>query len=94
MGGHLRHGVRLHHRRGPDDDLPRHIRVLGSITGGIIGFAVNLAVFLIVSAITGQSAEERHRVAQLLDAAKRTAGQASKPQTASPALVPKAGPAA
>lgn len=73
---------------------PDDIRVLGSITGGIIGFAVNLAVFLIVSAITGQSAEERHRVAQLFEAAKRSVPQASQPQPSSSALVPEADPAA
>ncbi|MEU2900359.1 hypothetical protein ACWC4E_29910 [Streptomyces sp. NPDC001273] len=56
---------------------PDDIRVLGSITGGIIGFAVNLAVFLIVSALTGQSAQERQRVAQLFEArqAVRTPGR-------------------
>ncbi|MGA5264766.1 hypothetical protein ACPCI0_31685 [Streptomyces griseoincarnatus] len=72
---------------------PDDIRVLGSITGGIIGFAVNLAVFLIVSALTGQSAQERQRVAQLFEAAKRSVPQAGQPQPSAPALVPEADPA-
>ncbi|GAA1279115.1 sodium:solute symporter family protein [Pseudonocardia aurantiaca] len=53
--------------------FPDDIRVLGSITGGIIGFAVNLLVFLAVSALTGQSEDERKRVAELFEAAKRRA---------------------
>lgn len=40
------------------DDIP----ALGSLTGGIVGLAVNLIVFLVVSAATGRSAEERLRV--------------------------------
>ncbi|MFJ2831523.1 sodium:solute symporter [Streptomyces sp. NPDC087263] len=72
---------------------PDDIRVLGSITGGIIGFTVNLAVFLIVSAITSQSAAERIRVAQLFEAAKRSIPQADRPQPSSPASVLEVDPA-
>jgi Na+/proline symporter len=50
---------------------PDDIRVLGSITGGIIGVAVNLVVFLVVSAVTGTTDEEKARVAELFEAAKR-----------------------
>jgi Na+/proline symporter len=50
---------------------PDDIRVLGSLTGGIIGFVVNLVVFLVVSAATGQTAEDRRRVAGLFEMAAR-----------------------
>ncbi|TWS25043.1 sodium:solute symporter family protein [Tsukamurella sputi] len=43
------------------DDIP----ALGSLTGGVVGLAVNLLVYLAVSAATGQSAEERRYVAEM-----------------------------
>ncbi|MGY1690907.1 sodium:solute symporter family protein [Geodermatophilus sp. SYSU D01105] len=66
---------------------PDDIRVLGSITGGIIGFAVNLAVFLVVSAVTGQSDEERRRVSGMFEAAKRSVARIPEPRPSSPAAV-------
>ncbi|NAZ78200.1 sodium:solute symporter family protein, partial [Kineococcus sp. T13] len=50
---------------------PDDIRVLGSITGGIVGVTLNLVVFLVVSAVTGRSPEERARVDALFEAARR-----------------------
>jgi Na+/proline symporter len=47
------------------DDIP----VLGSITGGVVGLAVNVVVFLVVSAATGRSAEDRIRVDDFFDVA-------------------------
>lgn len=40
------------------DDIP----ALGSLTGGIVGLAVNLVLFFVVSAVTGRSDEEKARV--------------------------------
>lgn len=47
------------------DDIP----ALGSLTGGIIGLVVNVIIFLIVSAVTGQSLDERARVSKFFEAA-------------------------
>jgi Na+/proline symporter len=72
---------------------PDDIRVLGSITGGIIGFAVNLAVFLVVSAVTRQSEEERRRVSGMFEAAKRSVARIPEPRQTSPAdLAPQPDP--
>jgi Na+/proline symporter len=49
---------------------PDDIRGLGSLTGGVLGLAVNLVVFLVVSAATGTSAEEKARVAAMFDAGR------------------------
>jgi SSS family solute:Na+ symporter len=49
---------------------PDDIRWLGSLTGGIVGLIVNLAVFLIVSAVTGISDEEKARVDEMFVAAQ------------------------
>ena len=49
------------------DDIP----ALGSLTGGVVGLAVNLVVFLVVSAVTGQSADERRHIADMFAAAAR-----------------------
>ncbi|WP_168705487.1 sodium:solute symporter family protein [Gordonia paraffinivorans] len=46
------------------------IRALGSLTSGIVGLAVNLVVFLIVSAVTGHSEEDRAHVEEMFAAAK------------------------
>lgn len=41
---------------------PDDIRALGSLTGGIVALAANLICYLVVSAVTGQSAQEKKRV--------------------------------
>jgi SSS family solute:Na+ symporter len=46
------------------------IRSLGSLTAGMVGLFVNLAVYLIVAAVTGRSAEEKARVDRLFDEAR------------------------
>ena len=40
-------------------------------TGGVVGMAVNLAVFLIVSKATGTTAEEKARVDAMFEVGKR-----------------------
>jgi Na+/proline symporter len=64
---------------------PDDIAVLGSITGGIIGIAVNLVVFLVVSAVTGISAEEKARVDAMFEVARNPV-RASDP---APTFVPQ-----
>lgn len=51
---------------------PDDIAGLGSLTGGVVGMAVNLIVFLVVSALTGISAAERTRVEEMFDIAARS----------------------
>jgi Na+/proline symporter len=51
-----------------DDDIP----FLASVTAGVVALAVNLVVFLVVSALTGQSAEETDRVTRLFNEARRS----------------------
>lgn len=62
------------------DDIP----ALGSLTGGIVGLVVNVIVFLVVSALTGRSEQERERVAAMFQIAARGAG----PLPASPIAEP------
>ena len=50
---------------------PDDIAGLGSLTGGVVGMAVNLAVFLIVSKATGTTAEEKARVDAMFEVGKR-----------------------
>jgi SSS family solute:Na+ symporter len=64
---------------------PDDIAVLGSITGGVIGLAVNLVVFLVVSAATGTSAEEKARVDAMFEVARNPV-RASDP---APTFVPQ-----
>jgi SSS family solute:Na+ symporter len=58
--------------------FPDDIRALGSLTGGVLGLAVNLLVFLAVSAATGISAEEKARVDQMFEVAKNPVRQAAE----------------
>lgn len=51
---------------------PDDILALGSLTSGIVGLAFNLVVFLMVSAITGTTPEEKTRVEQMFRLAKST----------------------
>jgi len=51
---------------------PDDIAGLGSLTGGVVGMAVNLIVFLVVSALTGISAAERTRVEEMYEIAARS----------------------
>lgn len=62
--------------------FPDDISALGSITGGIVGLAVNLAVFLIVSAVTGHSADERARVDEMFRVAARVPSDSAEPTAA------------
>jgi SSS family solute:Na+ symporter len=58
--------------------FPDDIRALGSLTGGVLGLAVNLIVFLAVSAATGISAEEKARVDEMFEVAKNPVRQAAE----------------
>ncbi|TIC82768.1 sodium:solute symporter family protein [Nocardioides sp. GY 10127] len=49
--------------------FPDDIHALGSLTGGIVGLAVNLVLFFVVSAITGRTDEEKARVDEFFDVA-------------------------
>ncbi|GAA4385636.1 sodium:solute symporter family protein [Tsukamurella soli] len=68
---------------------PDDIRVAGSLTGGVIGMAVNLVVYLVVSALTGQSAEERAHVDEMFAAAAAPAGAGTRSDEAGPAGDPR-----
>ena len=46
------------------------IRSLGSLTAGVVALAVNLFFFLVVSAVTGQTEEDKARVSRLFDEAR------------------------
>src|SRR5882757_8622051 len=59
--------------------FPDDIAGLGSLTGGIVGIAVNLVVFLAVSAATGTSAEEKARVDAMFEVAKNPVRMATDP---------------
>jgi Na+/proline symporter len=50
-----------------DDAIP----ALGGLTSGLVGLAVNLVVFVVVTLVTGQSAEEKARVKKLFDQTSR-----------------------
>nr|WP_314144333.1 sodium:solute symporter family protein [uncultured Rhodococcus sp.] len=50
---------------------PDDIAGLGSLTGGVVGMAVNLTVFLVVSKVTGTTAEEKARVDEMFEVGKR-----------------------
>lgn len=50
---------------------PDDIKALGSITSGIVALGVNLVVYLVVSAVTGTSTEERRRVDELFEVGAR-----------------------
>ncbi|WFR72858.1 hypothetical protein P9209_02845 [Prescottella defluvii] len=53
---------------------PDDIAGLGSLTGGVVALALNLVVYLVVSAMTGISDDERSRVdALFVEAARPTA---------------------
>jgi hypothetical protein len=58
---------------------PDDIAGLGSLTGGIVGIAVNLVVFLAVSAATGRPAEEKARVDAMFEVAKNPVRVATHP---------------
>jgi SSS family solute:Na+ symporter len=58
---------------------PDDIAGLGSLTGGIVGIAVNLVVFLAVSAATGTSAEEKARVEAMFEVARNPVRVATHP---------------
>ena len=49
---------------------PDDIAGLGGLTAGIVGMAVNLVVFLSVSAITGRTDADRRRVDTLFEAGR------------------------
>jgi SSS family solute:Na+ symporter len=57
---------------------PDDIAGLGSLTGGILGIAVNLLVFHEVSAATGTPAEERARVEEMFEIAKNPVRPAAR----------------
>lgn len=57
---------------------PDDIAGLGSLTGGILGIAVNLLVFLVVSAATGTPAGERARVEEMFEIAKNPVRPAAR----------------
>jgi len=69
-----------------DDD----IRGLASLTAGMVALAANLAVFLIVAAVTGRSDEEKARVSRLFDETRVVSG-ALAPATAPVALLTNEG---
>ncbi|MBB2903352.1 SSS family solute:Na+ symporter [Kineococcus radiotolerans] len=62
--------------------FPDDIAALGSLTGGIVGVVVNLIVFLVVSALTGRSVEDREHVEEMFIAAKRRPNAVVPVQTA------------
>jgi len=75
---------------------PDDIAGLGSVTGGIVGIAVNLTVFLTVSAVTGTSPEEKARVAAMFEVARnpvRVAGRTTERPVAEERSEPVAEPA-
>jgi Na+/proline symporter len=61
---------------------PDDIRVLGSLTGGIVGIAVNLAVYLIAAVAIRPGAADVERVAAMFDAARTTVRSAAAPAPA------------
>lgn len=50
---------------------PDDIGALGSLTGGVIGLMLNLAVFLVLSAAVQRSTEEQARVDEMFNVARR-----------------------
>jgi Na+/proline symporter len=55
------------------------IRGLGSLTAGMVGLGANLLVYLVVTALTGQSVEEKARVAQLFEETRVVSGTRGAP---------------
>jgi SSS family solute:Na+ symporter len=49
---------------------PDDVRWLGSLTGGIVGLVVNLAVFLAAAALIGTDDADKARVNEMFEAAK------------------------
>ncbi len=49
---------------------PDDVRWLGSLTGGIVGLVVNLAVFLAAAALIGTDDADKARVNDMFEAAK------------------------
>lgn len=64
---------------------PDDIRALGSLTGGIVGIVVNLAVYLGAAVLLRTDDEEKARVAAMFDAA-RTTVRGAVPVTAAESL--------
>jgi SSS family solute:Na+ symporter len=58
---------------------PDDIAGLGSLTGGILGIAVNLVVFLVVSAVTGTPEDERARVEEMFEVARNPVPVGARP---------------
>jgi Na+/proline symporter len=68
---------------------PDDIAALGSITGGIIGLAVNLVLFLIVSGVTAHKTDDKERVHEFFETAKRR--RTSIPGSSTTLLTPAEG---